>query len=345
MTMYPKLIESAEQLEDLLSEPSQAAIDAIKRLEGDVILLGVGGKMGPSLARMVKRASDQAGTRRRVIGVSRFSSPGLKEQLNSHGVETISCDLMNQEDVDGLPDVPNVIYMAGMKFGSTGNESLTWMMNVHVPAMVCRKFAKSKIVAFSSGNVYGYSPVSRGGSLESDPLRPLGEYAMTAVGRERMFEHFSRVQNTPTVLLRLNYANELRYGTLVDLANCVWNEQPIDLAMGYFNAIWQGDANAMALASFDHLASPPRVLNIAGPEILGVRQVAEEFGRRLGKRVTLRGTEADNALLSNSSAAQQLFGQPRIAADRLIEWIAHWIRAGGANLGKPTHFENRAGDF
>jgi nucleoside-diphosphate-sugar epimerase len=345
MTMYPKLIKSVEQLEDLLSEPSQAAIEAMKRLDGDVLLLGVGGKMGPSLSRMVKRASDQAGNRRRVIGVSRFSSPGLKEQLNSQGVETISCDLMNQVDVDGLPDVPNVVYMAGMKFGSTGNESLTWMMNVHVPAMVCRRFARSKIVAFSSGNVYGYSPVSRGGSVESDPLRPVGEYAMTAVGRERMFEHFSRAQGTPTVLLRLNYANELRYGTLVDLANCVWNEQPIDVAMGYFNAIWQGDANAMALASFDHLTSPPRVLNIAGPEILSVRQVAEDFSRRLGKHVTLRGKEANDALLSNSAEAQQLFRRPRVGSEQMIEWIAHWVRSGGASLGKPTHFENRAGDF
>jgi nucleoside-diphosphate-sugar epimerase len=345
MTSYPSRIESVEQLEDLLSEPTDAAVEAMKRLHGDVLLLGVGGKMGPTLARMVKRASDQAGARRRVIGVSRFSSSGLRDQLNVSGVETIACDLMNQTDLDRLPDVPNVIYMAGMKFGATGNESLTWMMNVHVPAMVCRRFARSKIVAFSSGNVYGLTPVSRGGSLESDPLRPVGEYAMTAVGRERMFEHFSRVQGTPTVLLRLNYANELRYGTLVDLANSVWNAQPIDLVMGHFNAIWQWDANAMSLAAFDHVASPPRVLNIAGPEILSVRTVAEDFGRRLGKRVTLHGNEANDALLSNSTAAQRLFGRPRVGPEQMIEWIAHWIRAGGASLGKPTHFENRAGDF
>jgi nucleoside-diphosphate-sugar epimerase len=345
MTAYPTRIETVGQLEDLLSEPSEAAVNAMKHLDGDVLLLGVGGKMGPTLARMVKRASDQAGVRRRVIGASRFSSPELQGQVQRHGMETIPCDLTNQAELDRLPNVPNVIYMAGMKFGATGNESLTWMMNVHVPAMVCRRFARSQIVAFSSGNVYGLTPVSRGGSVESDPLRPVGEYAMTAVGRERTFEHFSRVQGTPTVILRLNYANELRYGVLVDLAASVLNEEPIDLAMGYFNAIWQGDANAMALAAFDHLASPPRVLNIAGPEILSVREVAEEFGRRLGKRVTLRGSEAEDALLSNSSAAQRLFGRPRIDPKQMIEWIAEWIRASGANLGKPTHFENRAGDF
>ena len=345
MTSSPSRIESVEQLEDLLSEPSEAAIQAMARLEGDVLLLGVGGKMGPTLARMARRACDKAGVRQRVIGVSRFSSAGLEVQLQTHGVETIHCDLANQAEIDRLPDVSNVIFMAGMKFGATGNESLTWMMNVHVPAMVCRKFAHSRIMAFSTGNVYGLSPVSRGGSTESDPLQPAGEYAMTAVGRERTFEHFSRVQGTPTVLLRLNYANELRYGVLVDLARSVWSEQPIDLAMGHFNAIWQGDANAMALAAFDHVSSPPRVLNIAGPEVLSVRAVAEEFGRLLDKPVSLRGSEAPDALLSNSAAAQQLFGLPRIASNKLIEWIADWVRRGGANLGKPTHFENRAGDF
>ncbi len=285
MTSTPSRIESVEQLEDLLSEPSEAAIQVMARLDGDLLLLGVGGKMGPTLARMAKRASNQAGVRWRVIGVSRFSSPGLEQQLNEQGVETIHCDLANQCDLDRLPDVPNVIFMAGMKFGATGNESMTWMMNVHVPAMVCRKFAHSRTVAFSTGNVYGFTPVARGGSIESDPLQPAGEYAMTAVGRERTFEHFSRTQGTPTVILRLNYANELRYGVLVDLARSVWNEQPIDLAMGHFNAIWQGDANAMALAAFDHVSSPPRVLNIAGPEVLSVRAVAEESGRLLEKPV------------------------------------------------------------
>lgn len=343
--MFPPRIENVEELEDRLSEPSQAAIAALGRLEGDLLLLGVGGKMGPTLARMARRASDAAARRRRVIGVARFSSEGLEEQLQRHGVETIRSDLLDPAQLDRLPDVPNVIFMAGMKFGAAENASLTWAMNVDLPAMVCRKFARSRIVAFSSGNVYGLSPVVHGGSRECDAVAPVGEYALTILGRERIIEHYSRTLGLPAALLRLNYATELRYGVLVDIAAAVWREEPIDLAMGSCNVIWQADANAAALAAFDHVAVPPRVLNIAGPEQLSVRRIAEEFGRLLGKPVTLVGSEAPDALLSNGQAAHQLFGYPRIPPRQMMEWIADWIRRDGPLLGKPTHFGSRDGKF
>ena len=341
----PETIGDVQRLEELLSEPSAAAIESLSRLSGDLMLLGVGGKMGPTLARMARRAGDAAGTRRRIIGVSRFSRGSLEAQLRDHGVETIRCDLLDQQQLDALPDIPNVVFMTGMKFGSTGNESLTWAMNAYLPGMVCQKFRSSHIVAFSTGNVYGLSPVGRGGSRENDVLAPVGEYAMSCVGRERIFEHFSRILQIPMALLRLNYATELRYGVLVDVAQAVWAGQPIDLGMGNFNAIWQADANAMALEAFDHLASPPRIVNIAGPELLSVRRTAEQFGELLGKPVTIRGAEQPDALLSNGQLGHRLMGYPRIGPRQMMEWIADWVRRGGETHGKPTHFEVRDGTF
>lgn len=341
----PTTIHDIEQMEDLLSEPTPGAIEVMKSLSGDLMLLGVGGKMGPTLARMARRASDAAGISRRVIGVSRFSSGPLEGQLRSHGVETIRCDLLDRKQLEALPDVPNVLFMTGMKFGSTGNESLTWAMNSYLPGMVCEKFSRSRIVAFSTGNVYGLSPVVRGGSRESDSFNPVGEYAMSCVGRERMFEHFSRTLRIPMAILRLNYATELRYGVLVDVAQAVWAGQPIDLHMGNFNVIWQADANAMALQAFNHLTTPPRIFNLAGPEILSVRQIAQQFGELLGKPATFRGNEQPEALLSNGQLGHQLMGYPRIGPRQMVGWIADWIRRGGPTHGKPTHFEVRDGTF
>jgi nucleoside-diphosphate-sugar epimerase len=338
-------LETVEQLEDLLSEPTSAAVEVMGRIDGDLLLLGAGGKMGPTLARMARRASDLAGVRRRVIGVSRFSVGGIEQRLAGHGVETIRCDLMDRAQLDRLPAAPNLIFMTGMKFGSSGNAGLTWMMNVYVPGMVCERFAKSRIVAISSGNVYGLSRLLRGGSVESDVPSPVGEYAMSTLGRERIFEHFGRAIGTPLTLVRLNYANELRYGVLSDLARSVWNEQPIDLEMGAFNAIWQGDANAAVLAAFDLVSVPPRVINVAGPEQLSVRSVALEFGRLLEKQVTLRGAEAADALLSNAQTSHRLFGYPRVGARQMMEWIAEWVRRGGESLERPTHFQVRDGNF
>jgi len=339
------MIEDTADLEEHLSEPTPGVIDTLARLPGDLMLLGVGGKMGPTLARMARRASDAAGVRRRVIGVARFSIPDLEDRLRSHGVETIRCDLLDPDQLERLPEIANVVVMTGMKFGTTGQASLTWAVNAFLPGLICQKFRKSRIVAFSTGNVYGLTPVRLGGSLESDPLAPVGEYSLSALGRERIFEHFSRTLALPLVLLRLNYATEMRYGVLVDIAQKVWRREPIPLVMGHLNALWQGDANAWALRSFALAESPSAVLNLAGPELLSVRRVAELFGQLLDRPVQFLGSEADEALLSNSQRAVQLFGYPQVGPLQMMEWIAGWVCRGGENLGKPTHFEVRDGKF
>ncbi len=300
--------------------------------------------MGPSLAEMAKRASDVAGVKRRVIGVARFSSEGLEERLQNRGIETIRCDLLDPVALERLPQVPNLIYMVGRKFGSTGQEPYTWAINAYLPGLVCRHFRNSRILAFSTGNVYGMTPVRRGGSRESDPMNPQGEYAMSCLARERIFEHQSLALGIPSVLIRLNYATELRYGVLVDIAQRVARGEPIDLTMGYVNAIWQGDANAMALQAFGHAASPPFVLNVAGTQ-LSVRAVASRFAELLGKEVRFEGVESDVALLSNAEQANRLFGPPRVETDSLLTWIADWIQRGGETLDKPTHYEVRDGRF
>jgi nucleoside-diphosphate-sugar epimerase len=338
-------IEDVEHLERLLSEPTEQTVEALACLDGDLMLLGVAGKMGPTLARMARIASDRAGVRRRILGVARFSEARLEARLQAQGIDTVRCDLLDPAQLAGLPDVPNVVFMTGMKFGSTGQEALTWAMNCWLPGTVCQKFRRSRLVAFSTGNVYGLTPVALGGSVESDPPNPVGDYAMSCLGRERLFEHFSRTCGIPMVLLRLNYATEMRYGVLVDLARRVWEGQPVDVTMGHLNAIWQADASAMALASFAHVSSPPRVLNVAGPELLSVRRVAGQFGLLFGKPVTVQGTEGADALLSNGQLGHRLFGYPRVGAGQMIHWIADWVRRGGETLGKPTHFEVRDGKF
>jgi nucleoside-diphosphate-sugar epimerase len=342
---FPGSIADVAALDTLLSDPPQYVVDTLRGLDGDLIVLGVAGKMGPTLARMARRASDLAGVRRRVVGVARFSSPEQQATLQAHGVETIRCDLLNEAEVDRLPDAPNVIFMAGRKFGSAGFEALTWAMNCHVPALVCGRYANSRIVAFSTGNVYGLTRAGAGGSVETDEPRPVGEYAMSCLGRERMFEHFSSTCGTRIAILRLNYASEMRYGVVADLARRVAAGETIDVTMGYFNAIWQADANAMALAALAHVATPPFILNLAGPEELSVRATCEELARLLGRAVALTGQEARDALLSNGTRAWSLFGRPRVDAVRLVGWTADWVARGGASLDKPTHFESRDGRF
>jgi nucleoside-diphosphate-sugar epimerase len=345
MISLPSRIENEQLLEDLLSTPTEAAIEALRQCDGDVIILGVAGKMGPSLASMVKRASDAIGINRRIIGVSRFGSAGAEEALNAQGIETIRADLLDPMQLNRLPEAPNVIYMAGMKFGSTGQEALTWAMNAYLPGMVSQRYRTSRIVAFSTGNVYGLTTVAGGGSKESDALDPLGDYAMSCVGRERMFEHFSRALNIPVSIIRLNYAIELRYGVLVDLARKVWQDQTIDVSMGHVNVIWQADANAMAIASLKDTTSPPFILNVAGPEILSVRSVCEQFGKRMKKSPKFAGEESPTALLNNGQMGHRRYGLPRVSVDQLIEWTAQWVMSGGSSLGKPTHFESRDGRF
>jgi len=338
-------IRDTEHLDLLLSDPPDYVVEAMRSVEGDVLVLGVGGKMGPTLALMAKRASVRARVNRRVIGVARFSEPSARRALDDAGIETLRGDLLNEREIEQLPDASNVVFMAGRKFGSTGLESLTWAMNTHVPALVARRFRNSRIAVFSTGNVYGLSAVGRGGSKETDLPRPVGEYAMSCLGRERIFEYFSGRYDTRIAILRLNYAIEMRYGVVADLARRVAANEPIDLTMGYFNAIWQGDANAMALASLKHASSPPLVINIAGPEELSVRAVSTTLGGLLGRPVSFTGNESADALLSNGERGWSLFGRPRVAIGQSVEWTADWTRRGGTTLEKPTHFESRDGSF
>jgi hypothetical protein len=339
-------VRNVEELEDILSEPTEAVIRTMGELKGDLAVLGVGGKMGPTLARMAKRASEMAGVTRRVIGVSRFSgSSKLEERLHSWGVETHRCDLLDAKSYAQLPDAPNVVFMAGMKFGSTGQESLTWAMNTFVPGLVSERYRESRIAVFSTGNVYGLSHVSRGGSVEEDALQPVGEYALSCLGRERIFEHFSRANQTKISIIRLNYAVELRYGVLLDIAQKVYTGQAIPLSMGHLNAIWQTDASEMSLRSLSYASAPPFVINITGPEVLSVARIARQFGELFDKPVRFEGVESEDALLNNAGKAFRLFGHPRAGINEMLNWIADWVSRGGEMLEKPTHFENRSGDY
>jgi nucleoside-diphosphate-sugar epimerase len=338
-------IRDEAHLEELLSEPTEGVVRTMRELDGDIIVLGVAGKMGPTLARMAKKASDAAGVKRRVIGASRFSSPELERRLSDWGIETIRCDLLDRSALAALPDAANVVYMAGMKFGSTGQEWRTWAMNVYLPGLVAERYRSSRIAVFSTGNVYGLCSVSRGGSCEGDELNPAGEYAMSCLGRERIFEHFSRANGTKMTILRLNYASEMRYGVLLDIAQKVHSGRPVSISMGHLNTIWQRDASAMSLESLAHASTPPNILNVTGAEILNVRKLAEEFAARFGKAVTFEGAESSDALLNDSSKAFALFGKPPIGVGQMLDWIADWVARGGTSLAKPTHFEERAGRF
>jgi len=345
MIGFPETIENEEQLEELLSRPTDEVIELFKALEGDIIFLGIAGKIGPSIARMAKRACEAAGVSKRLIGVSRFSNKQEKSLIESFGIETIVGDLLDSEFVKSLPLVENVIFLAGMKFGSEANLSLTWAMNTYVPALVAEHFKDSRIVAFSTGCVYRLVPVESGGSLETDKPVAIGEYAQSCLGRERMFEHGSIKYGTPVTLIRLNYSVEMRYGVLVDVAGKVKNDQVIDLAMGYFNVIWQGDMNAMSLLSLSQCTSPAHIINVTGTETLSVRQIALEFGKLFGKTPKLSGEEAPTALLSNAAHSHDLFGKPKVSPGQIICWIAGWIELENRLLNKQTHFEVRDGKY
>ncbi len=340
-TSLPDRIADVETLEELMSRPSAALAEALARTPGDLLVLGVGGKMGPTLARMAKRA-DPA---RRVIGVARFSEPGLREKLQGQGVECIEADLLSREALARLPDAPNVVFMAGRKFGSTGSEWLTWAMNAHVPALVAERYAGARIAVFSTACVYPFVPTAGPGAPEAlPPTAPAGEYANSCVARERMFQHFSHLLGTPGRLLRLSYAIDMRYGVLHDVARKLLAGEPIDLAMGHANIIWQGDANDWALRSLAHCTAPTTPLNLSGPRV-SIRAVAEQLGARLGVTPRLEGTEAETAWLMDCSEAFGLFGPPSVGLETMIGWTADWLGRGGASLGKPTHYESREGKY
>lgn len=331
-------------VEELL-KPSEALVADIARLEGDILILGVGGKIGPSLAKLAKQAVDASGVPRRVIGVSRLTEPGLREELEAAGVEAIAADLMNEAELAALPDARNVLYLAGTKFGTTGKEAFTWAMNAYLPGRVAEKYRNSKIVVYSTGNVYPLVPVFSGGADESMAPGPVGEYAQSCLGRERIFEHFSQQYGTELLIYRLNYANDLRYGVLLEICKSVVNESPIDLRMGHVNVIWQGDANEYALRSFLHTAAPAKYLNITGPETAAVRWIAEEFGKLAGKTPQFVNEEAETALLNNAAESFRLFGYPKVTLRDMIRMTLEWYQSGGATIKKPTHFQTRTGKF
>ena len=341
----PDIITNESELDEVLSRPTEALVRFIKTVSSPLVLLGIGGKMGPTLAILARRAAEMAEHRLEIIGASRFSDNSARDWLEARGVKTIACDLLDSASVARLPDAENVIYLAGLKFGTAQNPSATWALNTLGPSRVCERYAHSRIVALSTGNVYPLSGVSRGGSVEGDPLTPLGEYANAAVARERIFEFYSRRNNTSVALLRLFYAVELRYGVLVDIARKVHADEPISLATGSVNCIWQRDANEMVLSALPLAKSPPVVFNLCRPEVFSVREIATRLGELLGHPPRFKGAETATALLGNAARIAGALGEPATQLDTMLRWIAHWVKSEGRSLGKPTHFETRDGNF
>ncbi len=336
------MIRSVEELEEALSLPTPGVAEELAKLRGDLVVLGVGGKMGPTLARMARRALPSS---RAVIGAARFSDARARASLEAAGVTCVPCNLLERDEVRKLPDAAAVIFMAGQKFGTVGAEADTWAANTVLPGLVAERYRGVPTVVFSTGNVYPFTPVSSGGATEETTPAPIGEYAQSALGRERVFEYFSRKHGTPTVVYRLNYAVELRYGVLLEIARKVASGTPVDARMGHANVIWQGDANAVALRCLSMAQSPPSILNVTGPETLSVRDLAGRLGELLGRTPRIEGKEEPTALLSNASKMKARFGPPTVPVDRILEWVAAWVKAGGATLDKPTHFETRDGKF
>ena len=338
-----------DELEDLLSEPYPEDIEFARGLEGDTIVLGAAGKMGPTLAMRMARALASAGSKTKIFAVSRFSDEEIREKLAARGITTIRADLLDDEACEGrladLPRCPNVIFMAGMKFGASGNEPLTWARNAYLPGRVAEHFRGSRIVVLSTGNVYPLVPVTSGGSKETDRPEPVGEYAQSCLGRERVFAYFADRYATPVCLIRLNYAVEARYGVLLDIARRVHSGEPVSVVMGRVNVIWQGDANSAVFRSLGLCAAPAETLNVTGLETLSVRRLAGEFARRLGRPEIIAGEESASALLSDASRCRALLGVPRAPLDWLLDLTADWLKRGGPTYLKPTKFEVRDGKF
>ena len=356
-------MRSVRELEERLSRPRDALVEDLRKLDGDLLVLGAGGKLGPSLVRLALRGVAAAGTGARVIAVSRFSDDGsgprrgagraepgssgsgLADALRADGATIIKADITDDAALAALPDAANVVFLVGSKFGTSGREHAAWATNTYLPGRVAQRFAGSRIAALSTGNVYPLVPVASGGCVEDTPVNPVGDYAMSCLGRERIFTHFALRDGTPLALIRLNYAVEMRYGVLVDIARTVLAGEPVDLTMGHANVVWQGYANEVTLRALHHAATPPFVLNVTGPELVAVRQVAAAAGARLGREPVLTGTEAPTALLSNAQLCHRLFGYPDVALGELIEWTADWVADDRPLLGKPTGFQRRDGKF
>ncbi|KAH8809251.1 hypothetical protein F5884DRAFT_794938 [Xylogone sp. PMI_703] len=337
----PDRVQDEEAVEELLSRPPRYLPDLLKTVEGDIMFLGVGGKVGPTIARMAKRAAPS----KRIIGVARFSEKGLRERLESWGLETITCDLLDRESIAQLPDVANIIYMAGKKFGADEDPSFAWAMNTHVPALVAERFKASRIVVFSTLCVYPFAPITGGGWSEETQPSGSGDYATSCVGRERMFSYFSRKHNTPGRIIRLNYAIDMRYGVLHDIAGWVRDGTPIPIGTAYASVIWQGDSNAQILGALAHVTTPTSPLNVGGAEHMSVRMAANEFGRIFGKKPIFEGQEAEDGWYNNTLAAQRLYGYPVVPLGRMIDWVADWMSRDMPSHNKPTHYEERQGHF
>ena len=340
-----EFLQTGEEIDALMARPYPEVVEMMRRMEGDIAILGVAGKMGIALGAVCVAASRAAGVGRTVFGVSRFSSAAALDAVARAGMVPLRCDLLDQSAVAALPRAPHVIFMAGRKFGTLGGEDQTWAINVLTPARVCEHFRYSRIAAFSTGCVYPLVPADSSGCTEATPPAPMGEYAQSCLGRERVFEYFARANGTPVSLLRLNYALDLRYGVLHDLATTIWQEKPVSRTVPCFNALWQGDAVNLAILALDAAAAPSVVLNLTGPEKLSVTEVAEKLGELLGKPVVFDGAPGPAAYLNDASRLINRYGPPRVPVARVLEWTAHWVRNGGLSYGKPTHFEIANGTF
>lgn len=338
-------MKTISELDEYMCRVSNALTDDIKKIEGDIMVLGAGGKMGPTLCKLAVNAIKRAGIKKNVLAVSRFSNKNHADDLKKHGIKIIEADLLNESDLASLPDIPNIIYMAGRKFGTSEDQSLTWAMNAYLPGRVADRFKNSRIVAFSTGNVYPFVDIKSGGCKETDQVGPVGIYAQSCLGRENVFRYFSNKNGTPILLFRLNYAIDLRYGVLLEIAKTVKAEKPLDITTGYFNVIWQGYANEVALRCLLHCKSPVEILNVTGIETVSIRETAQKFAALFGVKTNFTGNEQDSALISNASKCIELFGEPEVSLDEMINLTAEWVLNNGETLDKPTHFQEREGKF